>query len=230
MLVAAHMSDQWPEDSTEAVFPTFGGTMGVRPLESREQLWYERIKVLFLYPPAGAFANPPIATEGAHLPNPSPFRVVTSVGKKILYLSSEESVGSSNGEISSWSNIFVGVLRDLGIDPEEKKKKPSKKKKVITIDAEVTSKQGRGSRVTVGASDKGTLRFRQSNLEDYVIISDSLEGFSRIGDKKKTRAAGSKSSGARVPGTWMLVLLPLPSRLRRKRRKKKKKKKSLPSS
>ncbi|KAF5760646.1 hypothetical protein HanXRQr2_Chr16g0755881 [Helianthus annuus] len=60
---------------------------------------------------------------------------------------------------------------------------------------------GGSSHATAGASDKGTLRFRQSNLEDYVIASDSLEGLSRIG-KKKTSAAGSKSSasaGSRNP-------------------------------
>ncbi|KAJ0493558.1 hypothetical protein HanIR_Chr12g0587531 [Helianthus annuus] len=169
--------------------------MGVRPLEPGEQYWYERIKGNFLYPPAGSFANPPTATEDAQLPNPRPLRAVTSAGKEILYLSSEESVGSSNGELSSWSNIFAGVLRDLGIDPKEKKKKPPKKKKVITIDAEVTSKKGGSSRAPAGASDKGTLRFRQSNLEDYVITSDSLEGLSRIGEKK-TGAAGSKISGS----------------------------------
>ncbi|KAJ0591845.1 hypothetical protein HanHA300_Chr03g0078021 [Helianthus annuus] len=137
------MSDQWPEDSNEvpvlkfqdreahlyqAAFPTFGGSMAVRPLESGEPYWYERIKGHFLYPSAEAFANPPTATEGAHLPNPRPLHVVTSAGKEILYLSIEESVGSSNGDLSSWSNIFAGVLRDLGIDPEEKKKKTSKKK------------------------------------------------------------------------------------------------------
>ncbi|KAJ0462525.1 hypothetical protein HanRHA438_Chr16g0787141 [Helianthus annuus] len=174
VLVAAQMSDKWPETSNEipilkfedsahlyqAVFPTFGESMEVRPLESGEQYWYERIKGHFLYPLPGAFANPPTATEGAHLPNPRPLRAVTSAGKEILYRSREESVGSSNRELSSWSNIFAGVLRDLGIDPEEKKKPSKKKKKVITIDAEVTSKKGGSSRATTGASDKGTLRFR----------------------------------------------------------------------
>ncbi|KAM0063604.1 hypothetical protein Hdeb2414_s0003g00092781 [Helianthus debilis subsp. tardiflorus] len=129
--------------------------MGVRPLESREQYWYDKIKPRFLYPVAGAFANPPSATEGAHIPNPRPLRAVTSTGKEILYLSSEEFIGSSNGELSSWSNIFEGVLRDLGIDPEEKKKKPTKRKKVINLDAEVTSKNGGSSRETAGATDKG---------------------------------------------------------------------------
>ncbi|KAF5754439.1 hypothetical protein HanXRQr2_Chr17g0791201 [Helianthus annuus] len=139
VLVAAQMSDQWPTESNEvlvlkfqdseahlyqAAFLTFDGSMGVRPLGPGEQYWYDRIKGQFLYLPAGVFANPPTATEGAHLPNPRPLRAVTSAGKEILYLSREESVGSSNGELSSWSNIFAGVLRDLGIDPEEKKKPP----------------------------------------------------------------------------------------------------------
>ncbi|KAM0039482.1 hypothetical protein Hdeb2414_s0012g00382621 [Helianthus debilis subsp. tardiflorus] len=87
------------------------------------------------------------------------------------------------------------MLCDLGINPEEKKKKLSKKKKMITIDAEVTNKKGGSSRTAAGVVDKGTLHFRQSNLEDYVIISDSLEGLSRIGEKK-IGAAGSKSSGS----------------------------------
>ncbi|MFS8019774.1 hypothetical protein Hanom_Chr15g01407621 [Helianthus anomalus] len=66
---------------------------------------------------------------------------------------------------------------------------------VITIDAEVTGKKGVSIRATAGAFDKGTLRFRQSNLEDYIIASNSLEGLSCIGEKK-TSAAGSKSSGS----------------------------------
>ncbi|MFS7940033.1 hypothetical protein Hanom_Chr05g00458901 [Helianthus anomalus] len=198
------MSDHWPADSKEvlvlkfqgrAAFPTFGGSMGVRPLEVGEQYWYDKIKGHFMYLVVGAFADPPTATEGAHIPNPRPLRALTSSGKEIVYLSSEESVGSSNGELSPWSNIFAGVLRDLGIDPEEKKKTPTKRKKVITLDAEVISKKGGSSRAAAGAADKGTLRFRQSKLEDYIVISDSLEGLSRIGEKK-TSAAGSQSPGS----------------------------------
>ncbi|KAM0061961.1 hypothetical protein Hdeb2414_s0004g00142391 [Helianthus debilis subsp. tardiflorus] len=169
--------------------------MGVRPLKSGEQFWYDKIKPCFMCHVAGAFTNPPTATEGAHLPSPRPLQVVTFAGKEIIYLSSEESVGSSNGELSSWPNIFAGVLRDLGIDPEEKKKKPSKKKKVINLEPEVTSKKSGNSRAAAGAGDKGTLHFRQSYLEDYVIISDSIEGLSCIGEKK-AKAAGSKSSGS----------------------------------
>ncbi|KAJ0475614.1 hypothetical protein HanRHA438_Chr13g0581541 [Helianthus annuus] len=209
VLVAAGMSDQWAPNSKDvpvlkfddrevqlyqAAFPTFGGFMGVRPLRAGEEYWYDQIKGHFMYPVADAFADPPTSTEGAHIPNPCPLRAMTSAAKEIVYLSSEESVGSSNGELSSWSTIFAGVLRDLGIDPEEKKKKP-KKKKVITLDVDVTSKKGGSSRVTTCVVDKGTLLLRQSNLEDYVIISDSFEGLSRIG-VKKVGAPGSKSSGS----------------------------------
>ncbi|MFS7914382.1 hypothetical protein Hanom_Chr02g00152711 [Helianthus anomalus] len=193
------MSDQWPmtvkkAQLYQAAFPTFGGSMGVRPLRSGEEYWYDRIKPRFMYPVLGAFTDPPTATENAHIPNPRTLRALTSAGKEIVYLSGEESVGSSNEELSSWSDIFAGVLRDLGIDPEEKKKKP-KKNKVITIDADVTSKKGGSSRTAPGVVDKGTLRFRQSNFEDYVIISDSLEGLSSVGEKK-AGAAGSRSSGS----------------------------------
>ncbi|KAF5810981.1 hypothetical protein HanRHA438_Chr04g0185661 [Helianthus annuus] len=206
VLVAAQMSDKWPETSEEvpvlefngeeaqlyqAAFPTFGGSMGVRPLRSGEPYWYKQIKGNFLFPSAGIFANPPFATEGALLPKPRPLRGKTSAGKEILFLSSEESVGSSQEELSSWSTIFAGVLRDLGIDPEERAKKaPTKKKtKKVTIYTGGTSKKGGSSRAAA-AHDKGTLRFRQSNLEDYVVASDSLEGLSRIGEKKKSSAAG----------------------------------------
>ncbi|KAM0070007.1 hypothetical protein Hdeb2414_s0001g00008201 [Helianthus debilis subsp. tardiflorus] len=168
--------------------------MGARPLRAGEEYWYDQIKGHFMYPVADAFADPPSSTEGAHIPNPRPLRAMTSVGKEIVYLSSKESVGSSNGELSSWFTIFSGVLRDLGIDPEEKKKKP-KKKKVITLDVDVTSKKGGSSRITTGVADKGTLRLHQSNLEDYVIIRDSFEGLSRIGEKK-AGAPSSKSSGS----------------------------------
>ncbi|MFS8021026.1 hypothetical protein Hanom_Chr16g01422641 [Helianthus anomalus] len=67
---------------------------------------------------------------------------------------------------------------------------------VITLDTGATNKKGGSSRATTAATDKGTLRFRQSNLEDYVVASDSLESLSHIGEKKKISAAGSKSSGS----------------------------------
>ncbi|KAM0009391.1 hypothetical protein Hdeb2414_s0009g00308091 [Helianthus debilis subsp. tardiflorus] len=177
--------------------------MAVRPLRSGEPYWYEQIKGNILYPPARVFANPPSTTKGAQLPKPRPLRDVTSAGKEILFLSSEESVGSSQEELSSWSNIFAGVLRDLGIDPEDKPKKAAKKKvKKVTVDTGATGKRGGSSHAATTSQDKGTLRFRQSNLDDYVVASDSLEGLSCIGEKKKTSASGSKSSGSagsRIP-------------------------------
>ncbi|KAF5816363.1 hypothetical protein HanXRQr2_Chr03g0133531 [Helianthus annuus] len=176
----------------QAAFSTFGGSMGVRPLRDDEESWYDQIKGNFMFPAADAFASPPTTTEGAQYPKPRPLRSVTFAGKETLYLSSEESVGSSSGELSSWSKIFAGVLRDLGIDPEEKKKKPVKKKK--KVEPEVTSK-GTGTSHATTAAVKGTLRLRQRDLDDYVIISDSFEGLSRVA-KGKTGAGGSKSSGS----------------------------------
>ncbi|KAF5788947.1 hypothetical protein HanXRQr2_Chr09g0365131 [Helianthus annuus] len=208
VLVAARMSDQWSPNSKEvpvlkigdqeaqlyqAAFAMFGGSMGVRPLRDDEESWYEQIRSNFIYPVNGAFASPPTTTEGAQFPKPRPLRSVTSAGKEVVYISSEESVGSSNGELSSWSNIFAGVLRDLGIDKEEKKKKPLKKKKT-NLDPEVTSK-GTGTSRATAAAVKGTLHLRQSDLNDYVIISDSLEGLSRTAETK-TGAGGSRSSGS----------------------------------
>ncbi|KAM0007766.1 hypothetical protein Hdeb2414_s0011g00373941 [Helianthus debilis subsp. tardiflorus] len=138
VLVADGMSDRWPEWSKEvpvlllngeevalykSAFQTFSGAMGVRPLRDDEEFWYERIKTNFMFAPAELFANPPVATEGVRIPNPRPCRAMTSAGKEIVYLSSEESVASSNHELSSWNDVFEGVLRDLGIDHEEKRPK-----------------------------------------------------------------------------------------------------------
>ncbi|MFS7927576.1 hypothetical protein Hanom_Chr04g00310791 [Helianthus anomalus] len=197
VLVAAQMSDKWPEDSNEvpvlkfqdreahlyqADFPTFGGSMSVRPLESGQPYWYERIKGHFLYTLLVPLPILPLQLKVRIYPTPGPCCCD-------LRWERDSSARS--------------VLRDLGIDPEQKKKKTSKKKKkkVITIDAEPTSKKGGSSRATTGASEKGTLRFRKSNLEDYIVASDSLEGLSRIGEKK-TNAASSKtygSAGSRNP-------------------------------
>ncbi|KAM0066269.1 hypothetical protein Hdeb2414_s0002g00046731 [Helianthus debilis subsp. tardiflorus] len=206
VLVAAKMSDQWSPSSKEVPVLNIddqGATLSscllhiwwfhcVRPVRDDEESWYDQIKGNFMFPAADAFASPPTATEGAQFPKPRPLRSVSSAGKKIFYLSSDESVGSSSGELSPWSEIFTGVLRDLGIDPEEKKKKPLKKK--MKVDAEVTSK-GAGASHATSAAVKGTLRLRQSDLDDYVIISDSFEGLSRTA-KAKTGAEGSKSSGS----------------------------------
>ncbi|MFS7965041.1 hypothetical protein Hanom_Chr08g00757441 [Helianthus anomalus] len=103
------MSDKWPETSNEVHILKFEDRGA--PLSSCfPHIWW--IKGHFLYPPAGAFANPPAATEGAHLPNPRPLRAVTSTGKEILYLSSEESIRTSNGELSSWSNICAETKQE----------------------------------------------------------------------------------------------------------------------
>ncbi|KAJ0502242.1 hypothetical protein HanRHA438_Chr11g0512921 [Helianthus annuus] len=122
VLVAAKMSDQWSPSSKEvpvlkigdqeaqlyqAAFSTFGGSMGVRSVRDDEESWYDQIKGNFMFPAADAFASPPTATEGAQYPKPRPLRSVTLAGKETFYLSSEESVGSSNGELSSWSEIFA---------------------------------------------------------------------------------------------------------------------------
>ncbi|MFS7935463.1 hypothetical protein Hanom_Chr05g00403751 [Helianthus anomalus] len=58
-----------------------------------------------------------------------------------------------------------GVLRDLGIDPEERPKKaPAKKKasKKVTVDTGATSKKGGSSRATATAHDKGKKKKKSS--------------------------------------------------------------------
>ncbi|KAM0057504.1 hypothetical protein Hdeb2414_s0005g00158931 [Helianthus debilis subsp. tardiflorus] len=85
VLVAAGMSDKWPEDSEnvlvlllhdeevalyQSVFPTFASIMGTRPLRDDDEYWLEQIQPNFMYAIAELFAAPPAVTEGARIPNP----------------------------------------------------------------------------------------------------------------------------------------------------------------
>ncbi|MFS7920223.1 hypothetical protein Hanom_Chr03g00221901 [Helianthus anomalus] len=155
----------------QSAFPTFGGSMGVKPLGDGEVFWFEKIKPNFMYAPPKLFATLPVTTQGARIPNPRPLHGATSAWKEIVNLSSEESVGSSNHKLSSWADVFAGVLRDLGIDLEEKKTKKVATKKKTAIAGGVTGKKGKSTRAaSETAAKKGTLRFHQSNLEDYVVV------------------------------------------------------------
>ncbi|KAJ0863674.1 hypothetical protein HanPSC8_Chr12g0532801 [Helianthus annuus] len=100
--------------------PTFVGVMGARPLRDWEEFWLEQIRPNFMYARIEAFAAPLLATEGARIPNPKPCRAITSAGKEIVYLSSEESVATSEHELNPSHDLFAGVLRNLAIDPDEK--------------------------------------------------------------------------------------------------------------
>ncbi|KAF5813714.1 hypothetical protein HanXRQr2_Chr03g0101971 [Helianthus annuus] len=175
VLVAAGMSDKWPEQSREvpvlllngeevalyqSAFQTFGRAMGVKPLCDDEEFWYEQIKPNFMFAPAEMFANRHVATEGTRIPNPRPLHGVTSAGKEIVYLSSEEPVASSNHELSSWDDVFAGVLHDLGIDHEKKRPKKTAAKKKVTVAGGASKKVGATRVVSDAASKKGTLRFR----------------------------------------------------------------------
>ncbi|MFS7977672.1 hypothetical protein Hanom_Chr10g00906781 [Helianthus anomalus] len=186
MLVAVGMSDKWPERSKEvpqalyqSAFKTFAGTMGVRPLRDGEEFWHKQIKPRFIYIPAELFVNPPVATEGTHILNPRPCRVVTSAGEEIVYLSSEEFVASSDHDLRSWDVVFAGVLRDLGIDHEEKKTKkaPTKKtvvKKKVSVDAGATSKKTGGGRATTEIPKKGLLAIAEKPQSNAVAASKSV--------------------------------------------------------
>ncbi|KAF5773638.1 hypothetical protein HanRHA438_Chr13g0601541 [Helianthus annuus] len=212
VLAAAGMSDKWPEQSKDvpmlqfngeeaalyqSAFQTFSGTMGVRPLRDGKECWYEQIKPNFMFALVELFANPPVATEGVRIPNLRPCRAVTSAGKEIVYLSSEEFVASSKHELSFWDDVFAGVLRDLRIDTEKKKTKKVAMKKKVTVTGGATSKRAGPSAAPDAASKKGTLRFRQSNLEDFVVATDTLEGLHDIGEKPQSSAvAAGRSSGS----------------------------------
>ncbi|KAJ0914782.1 hypothetical protein HanPSC8_Chr06g0242511 [Helianthus annuus] len=94
-----------------------------------------------------------------------------------------------------------GVLRDLGIDHEEKRPKKTAAKKKVTITGGANKKVGATHAASDAASKNGTLHFRQSNLEDFVVATDTL-GLHNIGDKPQSSAvAVARSTGsARLKG------------------------------
>ncbi|MFS8010822.1 hypothetical protein Hanom_Chr14g01301521 [Helianthus anomalus] len=149
VLVAAGMSDKWPQDSENVsllllerqevalyhqAFPAHVGVMSVRPLCVAEEYWAEQIRPNFMHVRADLFAAPPVVTKGVYIPNPKPCRAITHAGKEVVYLSSEDSVASSEHELNPHHDVFAGVLRSLGINHEEKKPKRVSKKKVTVAE------------------------------------------------------------------------------------------------
>ncbi|MFS7968846.1 hypothetical protein Hanom_Chr09g00802311 [Helianthus anomalus] len=91
----------------QSAFPTFAPIMGTRPLCDGDRFWLEQIRPNFTYTRLDAFAVSLIATEGARVPNPRPCKAITFAGKEIVYLSSEESVDSSECKLSPSHNLFA---------------------------------------------------------------------------------------------------------------------------
>ncbi|KAJ0950778.1 hypothetical protein HanPSC8_Chr02g0052181 [Helianthus annuus] len=98
----------------QSAFPAFAGVMCVRPLRGGEEYLFEKIRPNFMYARAELFVAPSAATEGVRIPNPRPCRAITPAGKEIVYLSSEESVASSEHKLKPSYGMFTGVLRNLG--------------------------------------------------------------------------------------------------------------------
>ncbi|KAF5758815.1 hypothetical protein HanRHA438_Chr16g0746181 [Helianthus annuus] len=155
--------------------------MGTRPLRDGEEFWLEQIRPNFMYTRLDVFATPPLATEGARIPNPRPCRAITSTRKEIVYLSSEELVDSSECKFSPSHNLFAGVLHNLGVDPDEKKPKRVSKKKAATAS---------------GAAVKKTMVAE--------VTSDA--GSQKGGKPQGGAARGSRSVGSKGPDTGVTPL------------------------
>ncbi|KAJ0801173.1 hypothetical protein HanPI659440_Chr03g0114291 [Helianthus annuus] len=224
VLVAAGMSDKWPNTSTNVpvlhldgvatkaqrlchfaeielyhrAFPANAGVIGVRPVHDDEELWYEQIQDNFIYPLADTFAASPTATEGAHILNPMPCRAITPAEEEVVLLSSGESIASSEHGLNSPSYAFTGSLCELGVDPDgQKSKRSSNKKSVIIVEGARPIKQEASVATSDVASRKGMTHPQQCSLHDFVIMADSMEDLLSIGGKFKSGdAAGARSSGS----------------------------------
>ncbi|MFS7995855.1 hypothetical protein Hanom_Chr12g01122961 [Helianthus anomalus] len=86
VLVAAGMSDKWPEDCESVLVLLLDG----EALRDWEEFWLEQIRPNFMYARIEAFAIPPVTTEGARIPHPWPCRAISFLGKEIVYRSNEE--------------------------------------------------------------------------------------------------------------------------------------------
>ncbi|MFS7937294.1 hypothetical protein Hanom_Chr05g00425921 [Helianthus anomalus] len=194
-LVATGMSDKWPRESLVVVVFLQDGASKFH------------IQVNFMYPSADSFATPLTATEGPRFLNPRPCRAITFVGKKIVILSREESITSSDQGLTFFCYTYAGVLRDLGFDLEgQKPKKSLKKKTTSTVVGPKATKPEASVAVSDAASHKGITRPRQSRLDDYIVFADSMEELDMLGGKFKangiggTRGTGSARSKEQQSG------------------------------
>ncbi|MFS8025222.1 hypothetical protein Hanom_Chr16g01472451 [Helianthus anomalus] len=176
-----------------------------------EEYWSEQIPPNFMYVRVELFATPPVATEGAHISNPSPCRAITPAGKEVVYLSSEELVASSEHELKPPHDVFAGVLRNLGIDHEENKPKRFSMKQVTVAKGVAHKKPEVRDAASDAASHKGTARIRQRSLDDFVYVADSFEELYAIGgkpqgsvvaDARSSLSAGSKDPPSGVTPTY----------------------------
>ncbi|MFS7912972.1 hypothetical protein Hanom_Chr02g00136191 [Helianthus anomalus] len=142
-----------------------------------------------MYVRADLFAAPLVTTKGVHIPIPKPCTAITPAGKEVVYLSSEGSVASSEHELNPPHDVFAGVLRNLGIDHEEKKPKRFSKKKVTVAEGVAIKKPKVTGASSDGASRKGTARFQQSNLDDFLYVADCFERLNSIGGKPHVTVA-----------------------------------------
>ncbi|MFS8022492.1 hypothetical protein Hanom_Chr16g01440051 [Helianthus anomalus] len=185
VLVATGRSDKWPQDSENVPVLLLEGEGTTK----------------FYVCASLSVCCPPVSTEGAHIPNPRPCRAITPAGKEGVYLSSEESVASLEHEFNSPHD--VSVLHNLGIDPEEKKPKWVGKKKVTVVGGAATKKPEVTGATSDAASRKGTARFRQGSLDDFVYVADSFEELYAIGGKPQgnvaTGARSFRSAGSKDP-------------------------------
>ncbi|MFS7920976.1 hypothetical protein Hanom_Chr03g00231191 [Helianthus anomalus] len=117
VLVAAGMSDKWPNTRTDVPVLILDG-VGMCPVHDDEELWYEQIQDNFMYPPADTFAASPTSTEGAHILNLMSCRAITPAVEEVVLLSSGEYIASSKHGLNSPSYVFAGSLRELGVDPD----------------------------------------------------------------------------------------------------------------
>ncbi|MFS8034164.1 hypothetical protein Hanom_Chr17g01578011 [Helianthus anomalus] len=184
----------------QSAFPAFVGIMGTRPLRDDDEYWLEQIQPNFMYARAELFAVPPAATEGVRIPNPMPCRAITPAGKEIVYLSSEESVASSEHELKPTHSMFAGVLHNLGVEHEEKKPKRVATKKVTVAGGAANKKAETAGAASDTASRKGIARFRKINLEEFIYVADSFEELYAIGGKPQSSAvAAARSLGSAGP-------------------------------
>ncbi|MFS7936735.1 hypothetical protein Hanom_Chr05g00419271 [Helianthus anomalus] len=144
VLVTTSISDKWPERSKEVPMLLLNG--------EEFALYHSAFQTFSRAMGRSCLPNPAVATQGARNSNPRPCRTVTYAGKEIVYLSSEESVASSNHELSSWDDVFAGVPRDLGVDHEEK----WPKKKVTVTGGAMSKKVGATLTASDAASKEGS--------------------------------------------------------------------------
>ncbi|KAM0026254.1 hypothetical protein Hdeb2414_s0020g00556001 [Helianthus debilis subsp. tardiflorus] len=150
------------------------GRIVTESCDAYEEGWYETIVQNFRVPDAQALEALIAPGLGMSVLNPRSCKSMTPVSEELFSLSSDDSLGSDSS---------AGVLVALGAYPTTVESGKAQKTKCQKKPAALVSKQ----------TGTGIFRPRKTPSEDYVLVSDTLEGLDILGATIGTGSADAST-------------------------------------